>query len=71
MFYFNNNMLTVGKFKKILLLSGNEIVFEFKRFILVVSGDGLVMPYLEDDEVGIKGVIKNINIQYKLVKNYD
>lgn len=69
MFYFNDKMLVVGNFKKILLLSDREIVFDFKRYVLVVTGDSLVMPYLEDNEVGIKGVIKNINIKYKMVSD--
>jgi len=67
MFYFNDKMLVVGNFTKILLLSCEEISFDFKRYNLVVSGDNLVMPYLEDKEVGIKGIIKNISIKYKMV----
>ena len=27
------------------------------------------MPYLEDKEAGIKGVIKNVNFKYKMVKD--
>ena len=69
MFYFNDKMLVVGDFNKILLLSAEEISFDFKRYNLTVSGDKLFMPYLEDKEVGIKGIIKNINIKYKMVKN--
>lgn len=71
MFYFNDKMLVVGNFKKILLLSDKEISFNFKRYILTVSGDNLLMPYLEDNEVGIKGIIKNINLKYKMVKDND
>lgn len=69
MFYFDDKMLIVGNFKKILLLSDKEISFDFKRYILTVSGDYLVMPYLEDKEVGVKGLIKNISFKYKLVKD--
>ena len=69
MFYFNEKMLVVGDFNKILLLNSIEMCFDFKRYNLTVSGDGLAMPYLEDREVGIKGVIKNINIKYKMVKS--
>lgn len=69
MFYFNDKLLKVGNFVKILLLSEEEISFDFKRYILTVSGDKLVMPYLEDGEVGIKGIIKSINIKYKMVKD--
>lgn len=71
MFYFDDKILVVGNFKKILLLSDKEISFDFKRYILTVSGDNLVMPYLEDNEVGIKGIIKNIGMKYKMVKDYD
>jgi len=71
MFYFDNKMLVVGNFIKILLLSDQQISFDFKRYNLIVSGDKLFMPYLEDREVGIKGIIKNINIKYKMVKNDD
>ena len=71
MFYFNDKMLVVGNFKKILLLSDKEISFSFRRYILTVSGDNLIMPYLEDNEVGIKGIIKNINLKYKMVKDND
>ena len=71
MFYFNDKMLVVGNFKKILLLSDKEISFNFRRYILTVSGDNLIMPYLEDNEVGIKGIIKNINLKYKMVKDND
>ena len=69
MFYFDDKLLVVGNFKKILLLSDKEISFDFKRYVLTVSGDNLVMPYLEDNEVGIKGIIKNINLKYKMVKS--
>ena len=71
MFCFNDKMLVVGGFKKILLLSNTEISFDFKRYVLTISGDSLTMPYLEDNEVGIKGVIKNISIKYKMVKEND
>lgn len=70
MFYFDDKMLVVGKFVKILLLSDCEIIFDFKRYNLVINGDNLVMPYLEDKEVGIKGIIKNIGIKYKMVRDY-
>lgn len=69
MFYFDDKMLVVGNFKKILLLSDKEISFDFKRYILTVNGDSLVMPYLEDKEVGVRGIIKNINFKYKMVKD--
>lgn len=69
MFYFDDKLLKVGNFTKILLLSEDEISFEFKKYILTVSGNGLIMPYLEDGEVGIKGIIKNVNIKYKMVKD--
>ena len=69
MFYFDDKMLVVGNFKKILLLSDKEISFSFKRYDLIVNGDSLVMPYLEDKEAGIKGIIKNINLKYKMVKD--
>jgi len=71
MFYFDEKKMVVGDFKKILLLSDKEISFDFKRYVLTVSGDGLIMPYLEDNEVGIKGIIKNISLKYKMVKDYD
>lgn len=71
MFYFDDKMLIIGRFKKILLLSDKEISFDYKRYVLTVSGDSLVMPYLEDNEVGVKGIIKNINFKYKMVKEND
>lgn len=69
MFYFDDKKLVVGNFKKILLISDKEISFDFKRYVLVISGDCLVMPYLEDNEVGVKGIIKNIELKYKMVAN--
>ena len=69
MFYFNDKMLVIGNFKKILLLSDQEISFDFKRYVLKIEGDSLVMPYLEDNEVGIKGIIKHISFKYKMVKD--
>ena len=68
MFYFDEKKMVVGDFKKILLLSDKEISFDFKRYVLTVSGDSLIMPYLEDNEVGVKGIIKNINFKYKMVR---
>ena len=67
MFGFDDKKLVVGGFKKILELSDKCIKFDFKRYILIISGEGLRMPYLEDNEVGIKGIIKNIEIKYKMV----
>lgn len=69
MFHFNDKILVIGNFNKIILLSDKQIIFDFKRYILTVNGDMLVMPYLEDNEVGIKGVIKGIDIKYKMVKD--
>ena len=67
MFYFNDKLLVIGGFRKIILISDKEISFDFKRYILTVSGDCLAMPYLEDNEVGVKGIIKNIGFKYKMV----
>ena len=71
MFYFDGKSLIVGEFNKILLLSDKNINFDFKRYVLLVSGDKLTMPYLEDKEVGIKGIIKSVSMQYKMVKDND
>ena len=68
-FFYDGKMLTVGDFNKILTLNDNEIGFDFKRYVLVVEGEKLVMPYLEDKEVGVKGIVKHINIKYKMVKD--
>ena len=48
MFYFNDKMLVVGDFIKILVISSEEIGFSFKRYDLFVKGDALSIPYLED-----------------------
>lgn len=71
MFYFDNKMLVVGDFKKILLLSDTKMIFSFKKYDLDVCGESLIMPYLEDKEAGIKGIIKIISIKYKSVKDDD
>lgn len=71
MFYYDDKMLVVGKFRKILVISNTEISFDFKRYVLTIKGDALVMPYLEDNEVGIKGIIKNLSFNYKMVRNND
>lgn len=69
MFHFDGKMLVIGNFNKITLLNNKQISFDFKRYILTVSGDSLTMPYLEDKEVGIKGIIKVIDVKYKLVND--
>ena len=46
-----------------------EIAFDFKRYVLTVKGDALIMPYLEDSEVGIKGIIKTLDLKYKMGNN--
>lgn len=71
MFYYDDKMLVIGKFKKIITISSQKISFDFKRYILIIDGDSLIMPYLEDNEVGVKGIIKSINFNYKMVKNND
>lgn len=71
MFYYDDKMLVVGKFRKILVISNTEISFDFKRYVLTIKGDALVIPYLEDNEVGIKGIIKNLSFNYKMVRNND
>lgn len=71
MFYYDDKMLVIGKFKKILTISSQKISFDFKRYILIIDGDSLIMPYLEDNEVGVKGIIKSINFNYKMVKSDD
>ena len=71
MFFFDDKILVVGGFNKVLLLNDQEMAFDFKRYTLAVEGDTLIMPYLEDKEVGIKGVIKNICVKYKMVKDND
>ena len=69
MFYFDDKMLTIGHFQKILMLSDKEVSISFKRYDLIISGDKLIVPYLEDKEIGVKGIIKNIRIVYKMVKD--
>ena len=69
MFFFDGKLLVIGNFNKILSISNKEIGFDFKRYALIVEGDNLVMPYLEDKEIGVKGIIKHIHIKYKLVKD--
>ena len=69
MFFFDDKMLVIGDFNKILMLNDNEMKFDFKRYVLVVEGDKLVMPYLEDKDVGIKGIVKSISMRYKMVKD--
>jgi hypothetical protein len=71
MFHFNGKQLIVGDFSKILLIGDKEIIFEFKRYDLVINGDNIIMPYLEDKEAGIKGIIKSINFKYKMVNKHD
>lgn len=71
MLYYDDKMLVIGKFKKILTISNTEISFDFKRYVLMVKGDSLVMPYLEDNEVGVKGIIKSLNFYYKMVRDND
>ena len=68
MFFFDDKMLVIGDFNKIIMLNDNEMKFDFKRYVLVVEGDKLVMPYLEDKEVGIRGIIRSISMRYKMVK---
>ena len=62
MIYFNDTELTIQGYKKILKVSEDEITFIIFKKTIIVTGNNLSIPFFENDEFKIKGLINNIQI---------
>ena len=66
MFHYDGKKLIIGNFLKIKSIENKCIIIVFKRYNLIVMGKGLFIPYLEDREISVEGIIESINIQHLL-----
>ena len=65
MFYFEDEVLHLKRFKKILYLENNKISFLYDKYSLSISGKNLKLISYYEEEAFIKGIIDRIDIIYE------
>lgn len=64
MFEYNNNILKIMGFKKIISVDSNCVKLLYKNKVVLVCGNNLIVNNLIDFSVEIKGVIDEIKMEY-------
>lgn len=65
MFLYVDNVLKITQFKKILLLSSQEIKIALQNYDLLINGNNLNISYFYSEEMFINGHIKGITLLWK------
>lgn len=63
MFFYDDNLLHIGNFNKIIYVENELIVIELKKYKLEIHGENLLIIQLCDDEMYIQGIVKEIDIK--------
>ena len=63
MFFYDENILHVGNFKKVLYVENELIIFLLIKKRLEIYGNNLLIIELNDDELYIQGEIKEVDIK--------
>ena len=67
MFYFENEVLNIKRFTKILFLEENKISFLFKKYSLEIQGKNLKLVSYYEEEAFVKGNIERIIFNYDVL----
>lgn len=65
MFFYDDNLLHIGNFEKILYVENELIIIKLKKFSLEIHGENLLIIQLADDEMYIQGIIGEITLNYE------
>lgn len=63
MFFYENNLLHIGFYKKIKYVENQLIIIELEKVILDIYGENLLIIQLTDNELYIQGNIKEIDLK--------
>ena len=63
MFFYDENILHVGNFKKVLQVENELIIILLIKKRLEIYGNNLLIIELNDDELYIQGEIKEVDIK--------
>lgn len=63
MFFYDENILHVGNFKKVLYVENELIIILLIKKRLEIYGNNLLIVELNDDELYIQGEIKEVDIK--------
>ncbi len=63
MFFYDNNLLHIGNFQKIIFVENELIIIELKKVTLEIHGENLLIIQLADDEMYIQGIVKEIDLK--------
>lgn len=56
--------VSIIHFKRICKVKSQEIQIELNQVFLMISGDDLVVAYLNADEIILRGKIKKVDFEY-------
>ena len=65
MIFFVDGIWKIQFYTKIIVLENNVIKVQIKNAIYEFSGKDITIIYLQKDEINIKGMINQININYE------
>ena len=57
----HDDFVSINHYKKIIKIGLSEIHIEMKHYVLIISGEDLIVFYLNKDEIILKGKINRVD----------
>ena len=64
MFVYENGVLKVIGYRKLISVDENQIIIDMKNIILSVIGINLTICFFDKNEIDVKGIIENVRLGY-------
>ncbi len=64
MFVYENGILKVVGYKKLISVDENQIIIDMKNIILSVIGINLTICFFDKNEIDVKGIIEDVRLGY-------
>ena len=64
MFVYENGILKVIGYKKLISVDENQIIIDMKNIILSVIGINLTICFFDKNEIDVKGIIEDVRLGY-------
>ncbi len=64
MFVYENGVLKVVGYKKLISVDENQIIIDMKNIILSVIGINLTICFFDKNEIDVKGIIEDVRLVY-------
>lgn len=64
MFFYDDNLLHIGNYLFITYAENELIIVKLKKYDLEIYGSDLLITQMNETELYIKGIIKDISIKY-------